>query len=93
MQEVVSEQIEYLRRCLRVILHPKLKIINLELTIDMRTFQNFTNSSIVDIDDEDNDFDDLRNLVVVTDHEVDDFHELNTVSQFLAEFIGNLKNE
>ena len=48
---------------------------------------------MVDLDDEYNDFDDLSNLLVVTDHEVEDFHELKTVSQFLADFIGDFKNE
>jgi hypothetical protein len=59
----------------------------------MRTFQNFTNSTLVDRDEDIQDFHDLGNLVVVTDHEVEDISELKTVSQFLADFIGDFKKE
>jgi len=58
----------------------------------MRTFQNFTNSTLVDVSGE-SEFDELKSLLVVTDHEIEDFEEIKTVSQFLADFIDDLENK
>ncbi len=60
-QEIVSDQCAFLNRCLKIVLNRKVRTLQHDFVVDMRTFKNFDVTN--DVNDDIN-FDDVQGPIL-----------------------------
>ena len=94
-QDIVIDKCQFLNRCLKILLSPKLRNVDHDFVVDMRTFKNFgaaVNDVNVNVDVDADDDEAAENVLVITEQFMNECPEFLDVSTTIADFLEHLDN-
>ena len=94
-KDIVIDQCQFLNRCLKILLSPKLRNVDHDFVVDMRTFKNFgaaVNDVNVNVDVDADDDEAAENVLVITEQFMNECSEFLEVSTTIADFLEQLDN-